>query len=134
MEPCRGADRFGGFERDACERLEVISDPGVASFDFKHRKRGLGSLSRAFLLDLEDRRHGLAAALEGQSYIGGFIADRHRIEVRGARYRQRDRGIYHRAYHPLGGNMDEKIFQPDRSPPFRKMCSRGSGITSKDHT
>src|SRR6266481_6781312 len=103
MKPRQSADRLGGLEWGAGERLKLIRDAGVARFGFKHRKRGLGSLRRAFLFDLEDRRHRRAAALEGQSYIGGFVADRHRIEMRAARRRQRDRAIYDRAYQPLRG-------------------------------
>jgi hypothetical protein len=76
------------------------------------------SLSRAFLFDLEDRRHGRAAAREGQPDIRGFVTDRHRIEVRAARHRQRDRAVYDRAYQPLRGNVDEKSFQHDQPAPF----------------
>ncbi len=109
VQPGRGSHRPGGFERKACERLEAIGDARIACLGFKDRKGCVGPRQRALTFDLKhrcDRR----AAFDSEADICDFIAGRHRIEMRRACNRKRDRGIYNRTYQTFRGNVDKKIF------------------------
>ncbi len=92
VEPGQRAHGRREIGRAAGKRQEIIRDAGVSGFRFKHRERGVGPRQCAFVFDLIDRRDG-SGGVDRQAQIGGFKADRNRIEMRGVPRRQRNRAI-----------------------------------------
>ena len=91
------------------KRPEAMAYARVARFSFKDRKGGIGPRQRSLMFDLKHRRDG-RAAVNGKTYICGFIADRNRVQMRGAGHCQRNCAVDDRAYQAFRRNVDEQIF------------------------
>ena len=117
VKPRKVTNGFFGFRRDRRERSGAIGNLGKPGLDFEHGDRGVRPFLGALLFNPHHGGNGGTAALHHHpDGTHGFIPDGDGIEMRAARYGQRDGDVDHGPDGSLRRNMNQNVPEHRRSP------------------